>query len=174
MDVIFHLHGPKAKLGGSARKGKRETHKGSSFGARTITDRKNIPTNGTTHSQSLAWGLPDLGLRGVLSRRRRRMVAQRKSPASRRTIIIDRTNCQIRPTVSAHILVVAAASGSKSADNAGATTQPRIPIGTAARAQMPRILASEYCFPISAATSACALGSFSIFSSYHVSRLQAI
>ena len=62
---------------------------------------------------------------------------------------MERTNNQIKPTVSSTIRVTPAPSGSEptSGDTAGNTTQIRIPIGTAARAQMPRILASEYCSP---------------------------
>jgi L-asparagine transporter-like permease len=62
-------------------------------------------------------------------------------------MIIDRMNCQIKPTVSTPTLVIAAPMGSSvlSGANAGATIQPRMLIGTAAAAQIPRILARLYC-----------------------------
>ena len=59
---------------------------------------------------------------------------------------MERANNQIKPIVISTTRVTPAPSGSdsKSGDTAGKMTQPRIPIGTAARAQMPRILPSEY------------------------------
>src|SRR5207342_2259602 len=61
--------------------------------------------------------------------------------------------------------VTPAPSGSelKSGDTTGNMIQLRIPIGTAARAQMPRILPREYCSPISPVAFARAV--VSIFSS---------
>ena len=60
------------------------------------------------------------------------------------TMIMERTNNQIKPIAINTIRVTPAPSGSepKSGDKAGNTIQLRIPIGMAARAQMPRILAS--------------------------------
>ncbi len=62
--------------------------------------------------------------------------------------------------------VTPAPSGSEleSGDKAGNTIQLRIPIGMAASAQIPRILASEYCPSITVDVFAREL--FSIFSSY--------
>ena len=52
-------------------------------------------------------------------------------------MIIIIINCQISPRDSIQILVLAAAKGSLFADKAGAATHPRIPMGTAAKAQIP-------------------------------------
>src|SRR5215211_9506306 len=81
---------------------------------------------------------PVLGSRGVLRRSLRLTVAQRRSPSSCRTMIMERTNNQIKPTVSSTIRVTPAARGSEptSGDTAGNTTQLRIPIGMAANAAL--------------------------------------
>jgi hypothetical protein len=102
--------------------------------------------NGTTHHQSRARGSPVAGSRGAVSRSRRLTVAQRRSPSSRRTRSSDRTNSQNKPSVRSTSLVTPAPSGSvsKSGARRGKTSQPRTPIGSAARAHTPRILASEY------------------------------
>src|SRR5215211_5149385 len=109
--------------------------------------------------ESLRRVSPVFGSRGVLSRNLRLTVAQRRSPSSRRTMIMERTNNQIKPVKSSTNRVTPAPSGSelKSGDTAGNMIQLRIPIGTAARAQMPRILPSEYCSPISDAAFARAV-----------------
>src|SRR6266508_3175859 len=61
-------------------------------------------------------------------------------------MIIARTNCHIRPIVNAITLVVNACRPVGDPDaNAGATTQPRMAIGTAAAAQMASILPKLYC-----------------------------
>ena len=75
-------------------------------------------------------------------------------------------NNQIKPIKSSSNRVTPAPSGSelKSGDTAGNMIQLRIPIGTAARAQMPRILPREYCSPILNAAFARAV--VSIFSSW--------
>src|SRR3712207_6149489 len=103
--------------------------------------------NGTTHNQSLARGCPVVGSRGALSRSLCLTVAQRRLPSSRRTMIVDRTNNQIKPSASSTILLTPNARGSdsKSGASSGKTIQPRMPIGTVASAQTPRIFAREYC-----------------------------
>jgi hypothetical protein len=80
-------------------------------------------------------------------------------------MIMERTNSQIKPIKSSTNRVTPAPSGSelKSGDTAGKMIQLRIPIGTAARAQMPRILPREYCSAISEAAFPRAI--VSIFSS---------
>jgi hypothetical protein len=67
-------------------------------------------------------------------------------------MILERTNNQIKPIVINPKRVMVAPNGSDltSGDRAGNTIQLRIPIGAAARAQVPRILPSEYYPPISA------------------------
>src|SRR3712207_5516940 len=62
-------------------------------------------------------------------------------------MIMERTNNQINPSVSSTTLVTPNARGSvsKSGASSGETIQPRMPIGTVASAQTPRILAREYC-----------------------------
>ena len=62
-------------------------------------------------------------------------------------MIMERTNNQINPSVSSTILVTPDPRGSdpKSGATSGMTIQLRMPIGTTASAQMPRIFASEYC-----------------------------
>jgi hypothetical protein len=72
---------------------------------------------------------------------------------------MERTNNHTKPSASSTILVTPNWSGFelKSGDTAGKMIQLRMPIGTAARAQMPRILAREYCSPISDAAFARAV-----------------
>src|SRR5215207_9590409 len=62
-------------------------------------------------------------------------------------MIIDRTNNQIKPSVSSTNLVTPdpRGSASKSGASSGKMIQPRTPIGAAASAQIPRIFAREYC-----------------------------
>jgi hypothetical protein len=62
-------------------------------------------------------------------------------------MIMERTNNQIKPRVSSNSLVTPAPNGSdpKSGATSGKTIHPRMPIGTAASAQIPRIFAREYC-----------------------------
>src|SRR3712207_971462 len=62
-------------------------------------------------------------------------------------MIMERTNNQIKPSVSSTTLVTPDPKGSdsKSGATSGKTSQPRMPIGTAASAQIPRIFAREYC-----------------------------
>ena len=60
---------------------------------------------------------------------------------------MDRTKNQIKPSVSSTNLVTPdpRVSDSKSGAISGKTIQLRMPIGTAASAQTPRMLPSEYC-----------------------------
>jgi hypothetical protein len=62
-------------------------------------------------------------------------------------MIMDSTNNQTNPSVSSTILVTPDPRGSdpKSGATSGMTIQLRMPIGAAASAQIPRILAREYC-----------------------------
>src|SRR5215208_3838525 len=60
---------------------------------------------------------------------------------------MESTNNQTKPSVSSTTLVTPNSRGSdsKSGATSGKAIQPRIPIGIAASAQMPSILAREYC-----------------------------
>ena len=102
---------------------------------------------GTTHNQSLERGTPVAGSRGVLSLSLLLTVAHRRSPSSRRTMIMERANNQTNPSVSNTTLVTPNSRGSDPASGAssGNAIQLRMPIGTAASAQIPKIFAREYC-----------------------------
>src|SRR5215204_1010893 len=138
---------PKLKPSGSARNGKTDTQAFSNGVFSTSSTTATATRNGTTHNQSLARGWPVAGSRGALSRSLLLTVAQRKSPSSRRTMIMDRTNNQIKPSASSTTLVTPDPKGSdsKSGASSGKAIQPRMPIGAAASAQIPRIFAREYC-----------------------------
>jgi hypothetical protein len=114
---------------------------------RTTSTTTTATRKGTTHNHSLARGSPVAGSRGVLSRSLCLRVAQRRLPSSRRTMIMERTNNQTNPSVSSTTLVTPNSRGSdsKSGASSGKAIQPRMPIGIAASAQMPTILAREYC-----------------------------
>src|SRR5215207_1685144 len=131
----------------SVKNGKTDTQTFSIGEFNTSSTTATATRNGTTHNHSLGRGSPVVGSRGVLSRSLRLTVAQRRSPSSRRTMIIDRTNSQIKPSVSSTNLATPdpRGSASKSGASSGKMIQPRTPIGAAASAQIPRILAREYC-----------------------------
>src|SRR5215204_2129858 len=138
---------PKLRPSGSARNGKRDTQ-AFSIGVFSTSSITVTPTmNGTTHKKSLARGTPVAGSRGALSLSLLLRVAQRKSPSSRRTMIMDRTNNHTKPSAIStnNVTPNARGSESKSSASSGKTIQPRMPIGAAASAQIPRILAREYC-----------------------------
>ena len=132
--------------GGSAKKGKTDTQRWSIVDASTTSNRAIPMRAGTTHSQSLRRCSPVFGSRGVSSRSLRLTVAQPRSPSSWRTMIMERTNSQIKPNASNTTLVTPEPSGSdrKSGATSGKTIQLKIAIGRVAAAQMPRILARLY------------------------------
>src|ERR687895_57089 len=137
----------KLRPSGSARNGKTDTQAFSNGEASTISTTATPTRNGSTHNQSLARGTPVAGSRGMLSLSLLLTVTQRRSPSSRRTMIMDRTNNHTNPSVIStnNVTPNARGSESKSSASSGKTIQLRMPIGAAARAQIPRIFASEYC-----------------------------
>src|SRR5215207_6626083 len=134
----------------SVKNGKTDTQTFSIGEFNTSSTTATATRNGTTHNHSLGRGSPVVGSRGALSRSLRLTVVQRRSPSSRRTMIIDRTNNQIKPSMSSTSLVTNTPRESNpnwdaSRGEPNQPIQPTMPIGAAASAQMPRIFAREYC-----------------------------
>src|SRR5215211_620888 len=154
---------PKLEPEGSAKNGKTDTQAFSRGVFSTSSTTASATRNGTTHNQSLCLGSPVVGSRGMLSRSLRLIVAQRRSPSSRRTMIMDRTNNQTKPSVSSTTRVTPDPRGSEPESGAsrGKAIQPRTPIGTVASAQIPRIFAREYCSSCHSLDASCTVGSLS-------------
>ena len=81
--------------------------------------------NGITHSHNLRRVSPVLSSCEVLRRSLRLTVAQRRLPSSLRTMIMERANNQIKPTVSSTIRVTPAARGSEPSGRRGAAGSTR-------------------------------------------------
>ena len=104
--------------------------------------------SGITINQTLPPMRPLRGLRGGRSQSASRTVDQRSVRCSRPMRIATRTNCQIKPTVrhtiSAFIIGTSPSPAKRSA-TAGATSQARAAIGSAAAAQTPKIPGIRSC-----------------------------
>jgi len=101
---------------------------------------------GIIHSQILCRCSPDFGSLGMLSRSLRLIVVQPRLPSSWQTMIMEKTNSQIKPSMSNITLVTLDpdVSDLKSDAISGKTFQLKKASGKVAAAQMVRILTRLY------------------------------
>ncbi len=107
----------------------------------------NASESGITISQTRPPIRPLLGLRGERSQSASRVTDQRSVPCSRATRMATRTNCQIRPRVSVRIRAFASgtcAGPLRWSASLGATSQASAAMGSAAAAQMVRMVRRPY------------------------------
>src|SRR5439155_8158610 len=114
-----------------------------------ISDSMSVATiSGITTSQILPPVRPVRGLRGERSQSASRTVDQRKVRCSRQTRVATSTNCQTRPTVRQTFSALKNGMLPVPANwsfKAGATSQARAAIGSAAAAHTAKIARSPYC-----------------------------